>query len=73
MNNFASTLCLVILSSAIFPGSSTPAAAHQYSLNGTYTLDEADSDNISAMIEVAVRKLNFLTRPIAQQVAEERR
>jgi hypothetical protein len=30
-------------------------------------LDEADSDNISAMIEVAVRKLNFLTRPIAHK------
>jgi hypothetical protein len=66
MNNFASTLCLVVLCSAIFLGSSTPAAAQKDSLNGTYTLDEADSDNISAVIEGAVGKLNFLTRPIAR-------
>jgi sugar lactone lactonase YvrE len=66
MNNFASTLCLVVLCSAIVVGSSTPAAAQKDSLNGTYTLDEADSDNISAVIEGAVGKLNFLTRLIAR-------
>ena len=66
MNNFASTLCLVVLCSAIFVGSSTPAAAQKGSLNGTYTLDEADSDSISAVIEGAVGKLNFLKRPIAR-------
>ena len=66
MNNFASTLCLAVLCSAIFVGSSMPAAAQKDSLNGTYTLDEADSDNISAVIEGAVGKLNFLTRPIAR-------
>lgn len=66
MNNFASTLCLVVLCSAIFVGSTTSAAAQKDSLNGTYTLDEADSDNISAVIEGAVGKLNFLTRPIAR-------
>ena len=66
MNRFASTLCLVVLCSAIFVGSSTPAAAQKASLNGTYTLDEADSDNISAVIDGAVGKLNFLTRPIAR-------
>jgi hypothetical protein len=66
MNKFVSTLCLVVLCSAIFVGSSTPAAAQQDSLSGTYTLDEADSDNISAVIKGAVGKLNFLTRPIAR-------
>ena len=66
MNNFVSTLCLVVLCSAIFLGSSPPAAAQKGSLNGTYTLDEDDSDKISAVIEDAVGKLFFLTRPIAR-------
>src|SRR5690242_5732933 len=66
MNNFASTLCLVVVCGALVVGSSTPVAAQNDSLNGTYTLDEADSDNISAVIERAVGKLNFLTRPIAR-------
>lgn len=66
MNNFAATLCLAVLCSAIFVGSSTPAAAQNDNLSGTYTLDEVDSDNISAVINGAVGKLNFLTRPIAR-------
>ena len=66
MTNFVSTLCLVLLCSAIFPGSSTLAAAQQSSLDGTYVLDETDSDNINEVIETAVGKLNFLTRDIAR-------
>lgn len=66
MNNFISTLCLVVLCSAIFLGLNTPAVGQNDSLNGTYTLDEAESDNISAAIDAAVAKLNFLTRPIAR-------
>ena len=46
-----STLCLVLLCSAIFLGSSTLAAAQESSLDGTYILDEADSDNINEVIE----------------------
>lgn len=52
--------------SAIFFGSSTPAAAPKSGLDGTYTLDEADSDNITDVIEDAVGTFNFLTRPIAR-------
>jgi hypothetical protein len=66
MTNFASTLCLVLLCSAIFLPSSTVAAAQDSSLDGTYILDETDSDNINEVIETAVGKLNFLTRDIAR-------
>src|SRR6266436_8225826 len=66
MTNFVSTLCLVLLCSAIFPGSSTLAAAQKSSLDGTYILDETDSDNINDVIETAVGKLNFLRRDIAR-------
>jgi hypothetical protein len=66
MTNFVSTLCLVLLGGAIFLGSSTLAAAQQSGLDGTYILDETDSDNMNAVIEDAVGKLNFLTRDIAR-------
>src|SRR5258708_4272510 len=66
MTNFVSTLCLVLLCSAILLGSSTPAAAQESSLDGTYLLDETDSDNINEVIETAVGKLNFPTRDIAR-------
>lgn len=66
MKILESTLCLVVLCSAIFLASSTPVAAQKESLNGTYTLDEGASDKISVVIENAVRKFNFLTRPIAR-------
>ena len=66
MTNFVSTLCLVLLCSAIFLGSSTPAAAQKSGLDGTYILDETDSDNMNEVIEDAVGKLNFLTRDIAR-------
>ena len=66
MNNFASTLCLVLLCNAIFLSSSTLAAAQESSLDGTYILDETDSANINEVIEDAVGKLNFVTRDIAR-------
>jgi hypothetical protein len=66
MTNFASTLCLVLLCSAIFLGSSTLATAQKSGLDGTYILDETDSDNMNEVIEDAVGKLNFLTRDIAR-------
>ena len=66
MTNFVSTPCLVLLCSAIFLGSSTLAAAQKSGLDGTYILDETDSDNMNAVIEDAVEKLNWLTRDIAR-------
>ncbi|MFL6354647.1 MAG: hypothetical protein ACJ74Z_22735 [Bryobacteraceae bacterium] len=66
MTNFVSTLCLVLLCSTIFLGSSTVAAAQESGLDGTYILDQTDSDNINEVIETAVEKLNFLTRDIAR-------
>ncbi|PYS71320.1 MAG: hypothetical protein DMF73_11010, partial [Acidobacteria bacterium] len=66
MTNFVSTLCLVMLCSAIFLGSSTLAAAQKSGLDGTYILDETDSDNVNEVIEDAVGKLNFVTRDIAR-------
>jgi sugar lactone lactonase YvrE len=66
MTNFVSTLSLLLLCSAIFLGASTLAAAQGSSLDGTYILDQTDSDNINEVIETAVGKLNFLTRDIAR-------
>src|SRR5712675_2932765 len=66
ITNFLSTLCLVLLCSAIFLGSSTLAAAQESGLDGTYILDETDSDSINEVIENAVGKLNFLMRDIAR-------
>jgi len=57
---------IVLLCSAIFLGSSTLAAAQQSGLDGTYILDETDSDNLNEVIEDAVGKLNFVTRDIAR-------
>jgi len=50
MTNFVSTLCLVLLCSTIFLGSSTLAAARESSLDGIYILDETDSDNMNEVI-----------------------
>ena len=66
MTNFVSTLCLVLLCGAIFPGSSTLAATPESGLDGIYILDETDSDNVNEVIEIAVEKLNFLTQDIAR-------
>ena len=67
MTNFVSTLCFVLLCSVIVVGSSTLVAAQDSSLDGTYILDEPDSDNMNEVIEDAVEKLNFLTRDIARE------
>jgi hypothetical protein len=66
MTNFVSTRCLILLCSAIFLGSSTLAAAQESGLNGTYILDETDSDNVNEVIEDAVGNLNPLTQVIAR-------
>ncbi|MGC1321959.1 MAG: hypothetical protein WA849_07245 [Candidatus Udaeobacter sp.] len=66
MTNFVSTLCLVPLCSAILLGSTTLSAARESGLDGTYILDQTDSDNINEVIETAVEKLNFVTRDIAR-------
>ena len=66
MTNFVSTVCLVLLCSGIFLGTTTLAAAQEPGLDGTYILDETDSDNINEVIETAVEKLNFVTRDIAR-------
>ena len=71
MTNFVSTLCLVLLCSAIFLGSSALAGAQDSGLDGTYILNETDSDNINEAIETAVGKLNFLTRDIARERLEK--
>ena len=71
MTNFVSTLCLVLLCSAIFLGPSTLAAAQKSGLDGTYILDETDSDNMNAVIDDAVGKLNFLKRDIARERLEK--
>jgi len=64
---FVSTLSLVLLCSVILLGSSTLIAAQESALDGTYILDEPDSDNTNEVIDDAVGKLNFLTRDIARE------
>jgi len=64
--HFVLTLCLALLCSAILVGSSTLVAAQDSALDGTYILDEPDSDNVNEVIEGAVGKLNFVTRDIAR-------
>jgi hypothetical protein len=67
MTNFASTVYLVLLCSAIFLDSGTLGAAEKSSLDGTYILDQTESDNTNEIIEDAVGKLNFVTRDIARE------
>ena len=64
--HFVSTLCLTLLCGAIFLGPSTLATARESSLDGTYILDVADSDNINEAIETVVGKLDFVRRDIAR-------
>jgi len=66
MTNFFSTVCLVLMCSAIFLDSSTLPAAQKSSLDGTYVLDQTESDNTNKIIEDAVGKLNVVTRGIAR-------
>jgi hypothetical protein len=67
MTNFVSIVCLVLMCSTIFLNSSTLTAAQRSSLDGTYILDQTESDNINEVIKDAVGKLNFLTRDIARE------
>jgi hypothetical protein len=67
MNDFVSTLCLVLLCSAMFLGSSTLTTAQKSGLDGTYILVETDSDNTNEVIDQAVGKLNFVTRDITRE------
>ena len=67
MTNFVSIVCLVLMCSTIFLDSSTLTAAQSSSLDGTYILDQTESDNINEVIKDAVGKLNFLTRDIARE------
>src|SRR4029077_4180952 len=62
--NFVSTLCLVLLCRAIFLCPSTLATAQESSLDGTYILEVADSDNINDAIETAEGKMDFVRRDI---------
>ena len=66
MTNFVSTLCLVLLYSTISFGSGASPATANSSLDGTYTLDQTNSDNINDVIEEALRKMNVLKRFIAR-------
>lgn len=66
MTKFMPTLCLLLLCGAIFLGSNTVAIAQESGVDGTYILDESDSDNVNEAIENAVGKLNFPTRDIAR-------
>jgi hypothetical protein len=66
MTDFVSTFALALLCSAIVLGSGTLAVAQESGLNGTYVLDETDSDNLNEVIANAVEKQNFLTRDIAR-------
>ena len=44
----------------------TSCSTRSPALDGTYVLDQTDSDNINEVIETAVGKLNFVTRDIAR-------
>ena len=66
MTNFVSTLCLILLCSATFLGSTTQTVAQESGLDGTYILDETASDNINEVIETAVERLDFVRRDIAR-------
>jgi hypothetical protein len=65
-NSMRSTLCILLLCSAMFPVPSTLAAAQTSGLDGTYILDETNSDNTNEVIEDTVGKLDFVTRDIAR-------
>jgi hypothetical protein len=66
MTNFVWALYVVLLCSAIFFSTRTTPAAQESGLDGTYVLDETDSDNITEVIETAVGKLDFVRRDIAR-------
>lgn len=55
-------LVVSLLAAVAFP----LAARAQEGLNGSYTLNAAQSDDINRAIETAVARMNFITRPIAR-------
>lgn len=57
---------IVPLGLLMMAASALPAASQTPSLNGTYTYVAAESDAIKPAIELAVAKMNFITRPIAR-------
>jgi hypothetical protein len=67
INNLAAILCVVLLCSAIVLDSTTRVAAEKSGLDGTYTLDEANSDKIDVVIDKAVAQFNFLERHFARE------
>ena len=64
INNLAAILCVVLLCTL---GWTTPVGAQKLGLDGTYTLDEANSDNINVVIDNAVAQFNLLTRHFARE------
>jgi hypothetical protein len=67
MTNFVSTVCLALMCSAIFLDPSALTAAEKSTLDGSYILDQTESDNINDVIEHAVGNMNFVTRDIARE------
>lgn len=57
-------LALAAVFALALPGAAQ--AGHNASLDGTYTLNAAASDNVNAAIDRAVARMNFITRPIAR-------
>ncbi|HYJ80189.1 MAG TPA: hypothetical protein VEW03_11330 [Longimicrobiaceae bacterium] len=55
-------LCALALAAAL----PVAAQAQESSMRGTFTLNAQASDNINQRIEEAVRRMNFVTRPIAR-------
>ena len=57
---------ILSLGVVLLAASAAPAAAQDRPLDGNYTYVAAQSDDIKAAIEQAVRRMNFITRPIAR-------
>ena len=55
----------VLLAFALVALGPTVARA-QAQLNGTWTLNRQQSDNVAATIEGAIRRMNFVVRPVAR-------
>jgi hypothetical protein len=66
MNNYGLTIFLSLLCVTMFVGLSAPPMAQKAQVEGTYTLNEAESDDINKVIDDAVGTLNFLERYTAR-------
>lgn len=55
-------LCALALAAAL----PVAARAQEASMRGTFTFNRAASDDVNAAIDAAVRRMNFVTRPIAR-------